>query len=129
MVKQGIFGKIKKEFGLKYKNSFPHSFSILENIHPHIKYKGISIMKKASLLCLFFMVYANKPYEALENGNTRSFQFTYTVDIESTNGKKLEVWLPVPQSNEVQIISKLKVNTNSYYSVCVSLNKVCNLNF
>ena len=43
--------------------------------------------------------------------NTRSFQFTYEVDIESTNGKKLEVWLPVPQTNEVQIISELEINT------------------
>ncbi len=49
---------------------------------------------------------------AVNTNNTRSFQFTYEIDIESTNGKKLEVWIPIPKSNEVQTISKLKINTN-----------------
>ena len=43
----------------------------------------------------------------------RSFQFTYEMEIESTDGKKLEVWLPIPQSNEAQIISDLSINTNN----------------
>ena len=49
---------------------------------------------------------------ALNTENIRSFQFTYEVDIASTNGKKLEVWLPIPQTNEVQTISELQINTN-----------------
>ena len=49
---------------------------------------------------------------AVNINNTRSFQFTYEVDIEPTNGKKLEVWIPIPTSNEVQTISALKINTN-----------------
>ena len=44
--------------------------------------------------------------------NTRSYQFVYEVDIESTEGKKLEVWLPVPQSNEVQTIYDIEIKTN-----------------
>tara|TARA_B100000686_G_scaffold342440_1_gene421626 strand:+ start:87 stop:1076 length:990 start_codon:yes stop_codon:yes gene_type:complete len=48
----------------------------------------------------------------VNSNNTRSFQFTYEVDIEPTNGKKLEVWIPIPTSNEVQTISALKINTN-----------------
>ena len=47
--------------------------------------------------------------------NIRTFQFTYEVDIDSTNGKKLEVWLPLPKSNEVQNISELKINTKSVH--------------
>jgi len=43
--------------------------------------------------------------------NSRVFQFTYEVEIESSEGKKLELWLPIPQSNEVQKISNLIVNT------------------
>ena len=34
------------------------------------------------------------------------------MDVESTDGKKLELWLPIPQSNEVQTISNLIINTN-----------------
>ena len=44
--------------------------------------------------------------------NQRIFQFTYEVEIEATNGKKLEVWIPIPQTNEVQTISNLTFETN-----------------
>ena len=75
--------------------------------------KKISKMKKALLLCVIFMaVCATKTSTPLKTGNTRSFQFKYTVVIESTGGKKLELWIPVPQSNEVQTISNLKFNIN-----------------
>ena len=40
----------------------------------------------------------------------RLFQFTYEVIIEPTNGKKLELWIPVPKSNVVQIVSNMKFN-------------------
>jgi len=43
--------------------------------------------------------------------NSRSFEFVYEVELDSTNGKKIEVWVPIPQSNEVQIISDLIINT------------------
>ena len=47
----------------------------------------------------------------------RKFQFTYKVDLDPTDGK-LELWLPVPQSNEVQTISNMKFDTgNLNYSV------------
>ena len=59
------------------------------------------------LMCILFFCSC-----AVNTNNTRSFQFTYEVDIESTNGKKLEVWIPIPKSNEVQTISELKINTN-----------------
>ena len=48
----------------------------------------------------------------LNKENIRSFQFTYEVEIESTDGEKLEVWLPVPRSNEVQTISEFEINSN-----------------
>ena len=49
----------------------------------------------------------------IDNGlSSRAFSFNYTVAIESTNGEKLEVWLPIPSSNEVQTISNLKINTS-----------------
>ena len=58
------------------------------------------------------MACATKSYVPLGLNATRSFQFTYSVDVESTGGKKLELWIPIPKSNEVQIISNLKLNTN-----------------
>ena len=42
--------------------------------------------------------------------NFRTFQFQYEVKIDSTNGKKLELWIPIPKTNEVQIISNLSYN-------------------
>lgn len=75
-------------------------------------------MKKKILLSVILIACTTKSFIPLETRNTRSFQFTYTVDIESTGGEKLEVWIPVPQSNKVQIISNLKFNTNGLqYSV------------
>ena len=59
------------------------------------------------LMCILFFCSC-----AVNTNNTRSFQFTYQVDIEPTNGEKLEVWIPIPTSNEVQKISALKINTN-----------------
>ena len=41
----------------------------------------------------------------------RLFQFTYEVIIEPTNGKKLELWIPVPKSNEIQTVSNLEFNS------------------
>ena len=40
-----------------------------------------------------------------ESMNSREFSFTYSVDLDSSNGEKIELWLPVPVSNEVQTIS------------------------
>ena len=49
---------------------------------------------------------------------TRSFQFKYEVALEPTYGEKLELWIPIPQSNEVQTISNLTFNTNGLsYSI------------
>ena len=63
-------------------------------------------MKKIVLLFVLILV------GCAQKNNFRTFQFTYEVRIESTEGKKLEIWLPVPQSNEVQTISNLIIKTN-----------------
>ena len=44
-----------------------------------------------------------------KSNNSRAFTFIYTVKLESSKGEKVELWLPVPKSNEVQIISNLKI--------------------
>tara|TARA_B100000945_G_scaffold303736_1_gene288596 strand:- start:88 stop:1071 length:984 start_codon:yes stop_codon:yes gene_type:complete len=44
--------------------------------------------------------------------NSRAFNFTYQINIESTNNKKLELWIPYPQSNEVQKISNVQISSN-----------------
>jgi len=48
---------------------------------------------------------------ACNNNSNRSFTFTYSVNLESSNGEKLELWFPVPQTNEVQTISNLVIDT------------------
>jgi len=76
-------------------------------------------MKQAVYLCIIIIAACGtENTKSLNQGNTRSFQFIYTVDIKSTNGAKLELWIPVPQSNEVQTISNLNINANSLqYSI------------
>ena len=63
-------------------------------------------MKKIVLLFVLTLV------GCAQKNNFRTFQFTYAVKIESTDGKKREMWLPIPQSNEVQTISDLIIKTN-----------------
>ena len=76
-------------------------------------------MKQVLYLCIIIIVACGTENpKSLNRGNTRSFQFTYTVDIESTDGAKLELWIPIPKSNEVQTISNLNINANSLqYSI------------
>ena len=47
-----------------------------------------------------------------ESMNSREFSFTYSVDLDSSNGEKIELWLPVPVSNEVQTISNLEIDAD-----------------
>lgn len=44
------------------------------------------------------------------SNNIRSFQFKYEVELNPTNGKKLELWIPVPKTTVVQKISNLHYN-------------------
>ena len=53
---------------------------------------------------LFYLIFLN-------NVNDRQFQFTYNVDLESSN-TQVEVWIPIPQSNEVQTVIELSFSHN-----------------
>ena len=44
-------------------------------------------------------------------GNFRSFEFTYSIQLEPAINKKLELWVPIPQSNKIQSISDLTIDT------------------
>ena len=63
---------------------------------------------KKMFLVLFILLLASCSLDV----NNRSFQFIYEVEIESSNGKKIELWIPVPQSNEVQSISNLLIDAD-----------------
>ena len=65
-------------------------------------------MKQTTILfcCLFILNGCNS------NENVRSFSFNYSVVLESSKGKKLEMWLPVPQSNSVQEISNVTIDSD-----------------
>jgi len=51
------------------------------------------------------------------SSNQRSFKFIYKVDVNPSNGKKIELWLPFPQSNKVQHISNIKIDSNLKYEI------------
>ena len=60
------------------------------------------------MLSVFVIGCGNKEYGT---GNFRSFEFQYSVELLPAPNKKLELWIPVPQSNEVQSISNLTVDS------------------
>ena len=50
-----------------------------------------------------------------ETYKSREFSFSYSVDVEPSNNKKLEMWLPVPQSNSVQEISNVSIDSDGLF--------------
>jgi len=87
-------------------------------------------MTKTILVCVILMASCVSKNSTLEPDKTRTFQFTYTVYMESTDKEKLELWIPVPQSNEVQTISNLEFNTNGLeYSIEEALENLSNYIF
>ena len=62
---------------------------------------------------LFVMAFSMLLFTSCQKiDNTRSFNFVYSVEVESTNNKKLELWIPIPQSSEVQAISNLSIDSD-----------------
>jgi hypothetical protein len=47
----------------------------------------------------------------------RSFEFNYKVSLQANSGKNMKVWIPVPQSNEVQTISGLSIDADIPYEI------------
>lgn len=47
----------------------------------------------------------------------RNFEFNYKVSLQANSGKNMKVWIPVPQSNEVQTISELSIDTDIPYEI------------
>jgi len=47
----------------------------------------------------------------------RSFEFNYKVELQANSNKNIKVWIPIPQSNEVQTISELSIETDLDYKI------------
>ncbi|MBT5955137.1 MAG: transglutaminase domain-containing protein [Candidatus Marinimicrobia bacterium] len=60
-------------------------------------------MKKVMLISALFIL-------GCSDNMQRNFNFNYSINIDSTNNKKLELWAPIPQSNEVQTITNIKID-------------------
>ena len=67
--------------------------------------KSLFIISKY-IFCIYILLLTS----CNSNLKSRSFNFNYIVELEPSNGKKIELWLPVPQSNEVQKISNLSID-------------------
>ena len=63
-------------------------------------------MKNIFIFFAIFLISCN-------SNNSRSFNFTYSVNVDSTNGEKLELWIPIPTTNEVQLIENLNISTDN----------------
>ena len=62
-------------------------------------------MKKVMLISALFF------FGCSENMQ-RNFSLNYSIIVEPTNNKKLELWVPIPHSNEVQVINNIKIDTD-----------------
>ena len=62
-------------------------------------------MKKMMLIVALFIF-------ACSQNEQRTFTFNYTVNIESSNGKKIELWIPIPQSTPVQTIENIEIESD-----------------
>ena len=51
------------------------------------------------------------------DNNLRKFKFSYSVIFHQTENKKFEAWIPYPQSNEVQLLSNITINTKLNYEI------------
>jgi len=67
--------------------------------------KSLFIISKY-IFCIYILLLTG----CNSNIKSRNFNFNYIVELEPSNGKKIELWLPVPQSNEVQKISNLYID-------------------
>ena len=67
-------------------------------------------MKKILFFYILFLLFTG-----CNSNNSRSFTFTYSVHLEPSNGKKIELWIPVPRSNKIQIISNLNISCNGLF--------------
>ena len=89
-------------------------------------------MQKFIFIFLSFIIISCSNINDL--GNTREFEFIYKVNLDKTN-QKVEVWIPIPQTNEVQTISNEILNSDeliceklieskhgNYYYYCSSDN-------
>ena len=66
-------------------------------------------MQKCIFIFLSFIIISCSNNNDL--GDTREFEFIYKVNLDKTN-QKVEVWIPIPQTNEVQTISNIKFDTS-----------------
>ena len=66
-------------------------------------------MKNIIVLLISLLVFSCES-KTFGTGKFRTFEFTYDVELESTDGKKLELWIPVPQSSVVQSITDLSID-------------------
>jgi hypothetical protein len=65
-------------------------------------------MKSLAVICYCLFIFNG----CNSNDNFRLFNFNYTIELESSKGKKIELWIPIPQSNEVQNISNLIIDSD-----------------
>ena len=67
-------------------------------------------MKKNAVYLILSIFIIGCGKQTSGTGNLRSFAFTYAIQLESVINKKLELWVPIPQSNKVQSISDLTID-------------------
>ena len=67
-------------------------------------------MKKNIVIFLILVLIMSCESPTFGTGKFRTFEFTYSVELEPTDGKKLELWIPVPQSSIIQSITVLSID-------------------
>ena len=80
---------------------------------PQLKAKSLAVYFYSQIKKILLFAYLLLICISCQNNTTnkRTFEFTYVVNLEASENNKLELWLPLPQSNEVQTISNLNIDS------------------
>ena len=74
--------------------------------------KKVAIAKYFAILAVIgVFIYLTVREGSKPQITTREFNFKYNIELEESNGI-VEIWIPIPQSNEVQKISNLNLTVN-----------------
>ena len=67
--------------------------------------------KNVIFFAILILVIISCGKKQFSRGNSRLFEFKYSVELESAPNQKLELWIPIPQNNKAQSISNLVIDT------------------
>lgn len=65
----------------------------------------------------YFIFFALITLYSCKPENSREFKLNYKVSIEANDGKPMNIWIPIPQTNNLQTIEEITIDTKLDYQI------------